>query len=328
MDKNLNILIIILLFFTNCSKDYNPLSIQNNSNFSIYLLKDSNITFQEAEKSKLNDLILNDVPWLSINQISMYDFSTHNIYLKTSKDDLFEGMMNNNHIFKDFLVKPFVLIAGNQRIYLGSFISSLSSIAFAGPHINDLDQIFYPSDVLVLNGCGYDERIDVRNDNRIRDALIIGNVYHAGLDVNLSEVGVIDNADTATVKYSFIITNNDKDDLFIPDPDLMGIELFHYYTNGIDFHSSDRDYYYSQYKKTVSPVPINSWRKDWFVRLNSGKSIERTVVLKGYPKFPQGTYDCSFIFSGPRKIDFNDRIEQDGRYWIGAVKSNTISFIL
>lgn len=319
--------IILLFIFTSCSKDDNPLSSQINSEFSIYLLKDQNITFQEAEESELNELVLNGAPWLNINDISMYDFSTHYIYLKTNKDKLFEGMMNDNHIFTDFLIKPFVLVAGNQRIYLGSFISSLSSVLCAGPHINDLDQLFFPSDVLVLNGCNFDEWNDMRNDSRIRDALIAENVYHAGLGVTLSEVEVIENSDTSTVRYSFTITNNDKDDLFIPDPELMGTGLFHYYTNGVNFWNSYH-HYDSQYKEKISPVPYGSWRSDWFVRLESGKSIERTVILEGYPKFSHGSFKCSFIFSGPRKIDLDDRIVQDGHYWIGEVKSNTLSIVL
>jgi len=316
-----SICLIVLTLLSSCSLDDDPI----NDEFSIYLLQNPSTNFQEAEEIGLNWVVLSDEAWLEIEDISLYDFSSHYISLKVDKESLFQGMLDEGHMF-NFLVKPFVIIAGEQRIAFGSFISSYSSIMTSGPHIYDLENLFLPSDILFIHRDGAAE-IDIRNDERIKDALIAGDVYHAGIKVELTAVEIIDNSDTATVRYSFVIKNNDSDNLFVPDPDLMGTDLFHYYTNGVELRDSDHHYYYSQYKITSPPEPHDSWDTEWFVKLETGASISRSVELKGYPQFPDGTYNCYFKYAGPSKIALGDRIIQDGRYWIGETETNNIALV-
>jgi hypothetical protein len=312
--------VVILFLFLSCSEDENPLIPPDDSDFSIFFLQDSNFTYLDVKNLDLDSLILGDTPWLNIDDVYMYDFSTHYIYLKGTKDRLFENL-TTNIFFENFLIKPFVLIANNQRIYLGSLMSSHSSLGCAGPHIKDFDQILLPSDVIAINGCNFEGWIDQRSDDRIQKAFKAINGFHAGLEVILNEVLIVENSDTSTIKYSFSIKNKDTDDLFIPDPDLMGTELFHFYTNGPHMRSSTQHYYYSQYKKTIPPTPHDSWDKSWFVRLKSGESLNRTVFLKGYPRFERSTYSCTFYYSGPAKIEPIERSNKSGRYWIGRIET-------
>ena len=100
MKTYLSFFIINIFFLFSCSEKENPLIPPTHSDFSIFLLQDSNITFQEAENQGLNNVKLKNVPWLSINDILMYDFSTHYIYLNKNKESLFEDMIDNNHIFE------------------------------------------------------------------------------------------------------------------------------------------------------------------------------------------------------------------------------------
>ena len=227
--------IIILLIFSVCAKNKNPLSPSDISNFAIFLLKNPNITYQQVEEQNLDQLEIQTEPWLSSDDISMYDFSTHFIYLKNDKEPLFKDMVDDSYVFINFLLKPFVLVANHERIYSGCFISSLSSFACNGPNICDIEQLFYPTDIIPIHGCDIEGWDDARNDPRIKSALSELNLYHAGLTVTLNNVNIIENSDTSTIRYSFTIYNNDQDDLLIPDPDLMGSEFFHYYTNAIDF---------------------------------------------------------------------------------------------
>lgn len=309
------------MILSSCSLDDDPISDE----FSIYLLQNPITNFQEAEEIGLNMVVFEDEAWLDIEDISLYDFSSHYISLKIDKESLFQGMLDEGDMFS-FLVKPFVIIAGKQRIAFGSFISSYSSIMTSGPHIYDLENLFLPSDILFIHRDGAAE-IDIRNDERIREALIAGDVYHAGIKVELTAVEIIDNSDTATVRYSFVIKNNDSDNLYVPDPDLMGTDLFHYYTNGVELRDSDHHYYYSQYKITSPPEPHDSWQPDWFVKIESGASISRSIVLKGYPQFPNDAYSCYFKYAGPSKIALDDRVIQDGRYWIGGTETNSMTLV-
>ncbi len=309
----------LFVFVSSCSLDDDPIS----DDYSIYLLENSSTTFQEAEEIGLNEVELGDEPWLDIEDIYLYDFSSHYISLKIDKEPLFEGMLDEGNMF-NFLVKPFVIVADNQRIAFGSFISSYSSTLTGGPHIYDFENWFLPTDILRIHR-DFASDIDVRNDGRIEDALIAGNVYHAGIEVELIDVEIMDNSDTATVRYSFDIKNNDVDDLLVADPDLMGSELFHYYTNGVHFRGNDQSYYYSQYKEVSPPDPYDCWQSEWFVKIESGDKISRTVVLKGYPKFTNDTYRCYLYFSGPTRINLAERVVQEGRYWLGEVESNSVT---
>jgi len=314
-----SIFLSVLVLLSSCSQDDDPIQGQ----FSIYLFQNSSTTFQEAEDMGLNSVVLEEQAWLEIEDIALYDFSTHFMSLKVDKEALFQGMLDEGHMF-NFLVKPFVLVAEDQRIALGSFLSSYSSLMSSGPHIYDMDQIILPADILALQGDGAAD-IDLREDERIKAALIAGGVFHAGIHVALTDVEIIDNSDTATVSYSFLIRNDDSDDLYVPDPELMGTALFHYYTNGVDFRSSDGHYFFSEYKIIAPPEPYDRWDAAWFVKIGSGDSINRTVILRGYPHFPSDTYTCSFRFSGPSKIARDDRFVQSGRYWIGLIETNPMT---
>lgn len=326
--KRYLIFIISLLLSLVCTNNKNPFSPSDSSIFSIFLLEDPNITFHQAEEQNLNRLEIQNEPWLSSNDISMYDFSTHFIYLKNDKESLFKDMVDDSYVFNDFLLKPFILVANYERIYLGCFISALCSFGCTGPHINDIEQLFYPTDIIPIRNSDVEGWDDARNDPRIRSALSELNLFHPGLTVTLNDINIIENSDIAAIDYTFTILNNDQDNLLIPDPDLMGSELFHYYTNGIDFWSSNNDYYYSQYKEVIAPNPHDSWDPSWFSELKTNKSIQRTVYLKGYPKMPAGIYRGYFKYSGPYKIKRTERINQNCRYWLGDIKSNTITIIV
>ena len=321
------IFVLIACFTLSCSR--NPVAQKDEMDFAIYLLKDSELSYMEASECNLDTLEIESTPWLSLNDVEMYDFSTHYVYLSTPKERIFEGIVNEAGIFNGFLLKPFLLVAGQERIYLGEFVSALSSsLGGCCPHIDDMEQRIVASDILSIRGCNIQGMPDVRKDSRIATVLSKNKVFHAGISVELKSVEVIDNTDTASIVYSFKITNNDKDDLFIPDPDLMGTELFHYYTNGVLFLSDDNHYYFSQYKRTIEPTPYDSWKSEWFSKLQSQDSLLRTVHLKGYPQLPSGQYRCEFVFSGPEKIEKNARIYNNCRYWIGEVNSNEIQMVI
>ncbi len=82
--------------------------------------------------------------------------------------------------------------------------------------------------------------------------------------------------------------------------------------------------YDSSYKQFTSLSPIDRWEPEWFTKINSGDYIEREIELKGYAKLPAGNYLCQFKYSGPTKIEKEERYLFDGRYWLGEVNTNTI----
>ena len=78
----------------------------------------------------------------------------------------------------------------------------------------------FPEDVMHISRA-WSDGDDRRDNSRLKDALIALGLYHAGISINLKSVNIVDNSDTATVEYTFEITNKDQDSLFVIDPDKM-----------------------------------------------------------------------------------------------------------
>ena len=102
--------------------------------------------------------------------------------------------------------------------------------------------------------------------------------------------------------------------------------MFHCFTNGLTFQNIEtKKVYEPRWRKYVAPPSLDYWSPDWFIKLESGHSIQRTVILKGYPNFPTGEYIFQFNYdcqtSGMEK---EVRELADGRYWLGPTRSNIL----
>ncbi len=325
MNKIYLTVLVSILTLLGCDTNKNPAAPSPYYDFSIYMLKDTELELQDIANTNIYRLALQDKPLISKDDIVMYDFSSHMIYLNKSKKEIFKDIIGDTPMFTNFSTKPFVVVCGNERIYTGALFSTASSIAHVGVSILDLDVFFLPDDMLqISNSTRYDDPIDPRNDERVQHALQNCGLYHAGLEIKLQNVTVVENADTSTISYQFKLTNNDSQTLLVPDPDKMGTDLFHYFATGLDFSNDEtQQYFYASLKKSLYPGPYNTWDATWFTELKSGASLERSVVIKGFPQIPPGEYRCAFNYSGPQAITKEERSIQNTRYWIGNIAANT-----
>lgn len=310
---------LLLIVLGSCHKDSNPTGPSIPYEFSINLLEDSTITVDSALQVGLSQLKVSEKPWLSGKDIQYYDFSSHCIYLKAQRDSLFPNLVNGQFP-GSWWAKPFVVLASGQRRYLGVFHSGFLSKDWTLPYIEDWQNILrYPKDIIYISWIYLlDADEDKRNDPVIRETLRQLNILHPGIAVSFDSVAITRTFDSSTVTYAFSISNNDDDDLYLPDPDLMGSALFHYYNTGPEIvNSTGTNVYRSTHKSVVNPQPFNSWKSEWFVRLRSRATIKRVISLSGYPYIPPGDYACEFQYSGPVNIEQNQRLLADGRYWIG-----------
>ncbi len=316
----------ILVLSLSCSHDRNPVYPNDGSNFAVYFLKDESLTTADVVHRPLADLELTATPWFDAGDLAFYDFSTHCLYLKNDKTTLFENF-ERGHFEPVLMNKPFVVTAGGERCYLGSIHSGALSTMPPGPHMNELDVWYFPKDVLHFSRHRA-SREDVRSDPRVRDELMRANLFHGGLRLELNSVTVLQGADISTVQYRLTLRNNDRDALYVIDPDRMGSELFHYYTNGVMFARENQPSIWAEHKTVTAPSPHDSWQPSWFSRIESGQSIQRTVTLRGYPSIPRGQYVCHLTYSGPTRIERAQRSLNDGRYWIGEIESNSLEVIV
>jgi len=295
---------------------------EHNDVFSIYLLAEN---LEGELPDDLDKLKLQEEPWLSIEDIDYYDYSTHYIYLKKDKASLFgEGLQNQMSSAKS---SDFVVVADDERCYLGRFHPPFSSQMPMTPIISDYPGFeLSPEDVIrIANSFRPDGSADLRDAPRIRDALSTAGKLSLGVSVTLSDVKVISRDGITDVSYTFTITNESDESLYVPDPDKMEAGLFHYYTGGITLAGSEvYQIVLSAYDSSEAPQPHDSWDASWFTRLDSHESMERTLTFDSDQIVSEGNYSCSFRYSGPSRIEKEARTLSDGRLWIGTVESSPI----
>ncbi|NSW91749.1 MAG: hypothetical protein HPY74_13955 [Firmicutes bacterium] len=130
----------------------------SNGRFAIYLVKDADT--KVAVEKGINNLELEDTPIITEKDIKSYNWSEHSF--ETSEDVLNRiPSVPVNGI-------PFVVVVDGERIYIGAFWTSLSSISTQLPVINIMEKPFsinlgYPVE--------YEHSVDIRNDNRIYNVL-------------------------------------------------------------------------------------------------------------------------------------------------------------
>ncbi|AJS58544.1 hypothetical protein [Paenibacillus sp. IHBB 10380] len=111
------ILNVILFLIVGCNNGNKERAVNE---FSIYLVKDLSTT--EAMSKKLDDLPLETIPVLTDKEIRTYNWTEHEFTMK-------EGISLEEKLEVKVPAggKPFVVVVGNERIYLGTFWSHLSS---------------------------------------------------------------------------------------------------------------------------------------------------------------------------------------------------------
>jgi len=120
---------------------------------------------------------LADSPVIAASDIISYDFSKHAMVLKSGTVARISKALGGT---PGALVAgvPFVVLAHGQRVYLGVFVSTASSRAFAVPTIYLDRQVLdatLPKDMVIIGGpfasSTGERRPDPRGDERIKTAL-------------------------------------------------------------------------------------------------------------------------------------------------------------
>jgi hypothetical protein len=317
--------ITCLVLLNSCGKNNNPVEPpvkEELADFGIYFLKDTTITIQKVLKGNLADFELASKPWIGKDDIDFYDWSSHCIYLKKDKSK-FYPTLNYLQFPKSWDNRPYVVVANKKPCYV-NYIATLSSVyLFDIPLISFYEVQAYPLDVITSELADYVHYLDMRNNDTVKTTLIRNGLYHAGLEMYFDPEKPIKiiNGDTASVEYNLCFKNNDVDNLYFFDPDKAGVKIFHFYTNGPVLLGNGY-MYESDYKKTQIPT---TWDSNWYTLIKSGELIKRTVLLKGYPYIPNGTYTVKMQYSCPPGIEKDIRITSSGRYLLGRNISNLIT---
>ena len=314
-------LLIITLFYQ-CSDKKNPVYPYEESGIAFYFLKNTNLSIQVALQNDINTLKTQSKPWLTSDDISIYDYSTHLIYLKGDKENFIPNLENQNN---SGLI-PFILKVKNKAVFVGALYTKSISYLPPCPTIQGFTAFeeLYPHDVIQLINMfyGISDSTDVLSDENFKQALIQSSIYHGGISVELDSIAIVENSDTSTINYTFTYKNNDVDDLYLLDPSLIPADVFHCFSSGILFRDKNGNSIMPIYQE---PCPLDhpyNFNPSWFTKILSKEKLVRTVNLKGYPNIPPGPYNCNFYLMCMFQIELSQRYLAGTRYWIGRLISN------
>jgi len=295
--KNLFFLLIIFIFSSCIDDDVDYRKEGDGTQINIFLVKDYQIE-PEQTKVELTNLELENVPWLKHADIEFYDWSSHIFYLNNEKE-------RAKYSGKYFLVK-----ADNEPLFLGYFISPLSSSMLYFPSILAWDNMFLPNDVAKIGGFGNFHKKDMDSNVKFKKSMENAGLLKKGIEVDLID---LKRKNSTTLKYSFKVTNLDTESIYILDPDKMGSSRFHYYTNGVNIQKDSKYFWPNDFDST----PSDKINLSWYHKLAPGSSVTRTVSQNGYTNLPTGEVKASFVFPGASLKKSGEWRKSDGRIWLG-----------
>jgi len=261
-----------------------------------------------------NDTNLNDSKFkvefsdgnvITENDLLFYDSSTHFLFLK--KDFDFNQSISGFYVFVD-----------NDTIYQGIIHSCVLSTPPLSPFFIT-DCFHYGNDIIEI-GC-YTESNDLRNDQRIINALENSGLLHHGLSCNINSIKVNSFNDFSEVICKITLKNNDNINYYILDPEKMGELDFNYFTGGLLFQNIETKVR-SFLRWSISNPNFGNLTLNDFSILKSDSGVTYTFKSSDYYKMDKGIYKARFSFCGTKgntsKFNLN---QKDGRIWVGSVPS-------
>ncbi len=309
------ILIGLLLF--GYSRDFS--NTPSDTSFAIYRLQDKRISASEVLDTPLAELELAEFPWLTANDLSLYDISSHVMVLRHKKRSDFLGSPMDTPLGN----KPFVVVAGGERLYMGYYRHPASSWAGMMPSINSVADFMFGPAIITINAWNF-QGVDGRSDPRLVSALKSSGLYHGGIEVTLQKVEVVSNRDSAVLRADVTLVNRDSEALWAPDYQKMGTDTLVYFGNGV-LLEQDNHRFMPRPELTTEITDI--WDFSNFVRLAPNERLQQTWEIDNYPSL-KGEYLAGIRFSSPLPWKKTDVYKNGARIWLGATESNRISLVV
>lgn len=261
----------------------------------------------EGLSMKIGDKVV-----LTASEIDYYDLSTHFIYLK-----------GTNSFLTDKLVRDsFQIYANGAEIYKGTFHSWYMSSLPLGPSIYT-PVMFYEDYIVPVTFSYYFDLdgkkvppVDPRSDPRIISALKSLNQLHEGLQGEIQSV-LFNSGGKVSLELELI--NNDSFNYYYPDPEKMGMGLFHYFTNGLHLWNTTYTKSYENHVQHVQPDPWDSWQMNWLSLIRSHEKKTIWIHYTNFDPISSGSYKLNFSFPGLSHVEKAELVQRNGRIWLGEL---------
>lgn len=291
---------LLALLIISCSDDHLEKGTSDN-NFNIYLV-DQNEESLSSDEIDIEALKLERKAWVKSEDILFYDWSAQVFYL------------NKEVSKKDNSGKRFVVANGNNRIFHGIFWPMHLSSFPSAPSIMPEDDWWSPKDLVRFNVFGFMHSDELYENEAFKAELIDAGLFKEGINVEITE---LKRKSATTLAYTFQIRNLEDQNIYVLDPDKMGIERFHYHTNGPGIQQGDH-YFWPDNFDSESTDEIE---ESWYKKLGPGESMTRTIDFDAYSMIPLGRVKVTFRFPGSNLLQTGAWKKPDGRIWIGGYTS-------
>ncbi|MCU0460080.1 MAG: hypothetical protein MUE37_13440 [Bacteroidales bacterium] len=246
---------------------------------------------------------INDIEFKA-EDISMYDSSTHILYLKRSHSEL-----------EDIETGRFGFYDRGEAVLMGSIQPGYSSFMPSTPVIMSFPFMFQ-SFALRIESWGNNNQSIINNPDLMR-LLKRHGLLHSGLAVT----AVPPEISGTEMSFTLTVTNNDESVLLILDPAKTGQGLFRYFSNGlylIDPLSNDE--VFADNIPHTAPEPFDSWSTSWLTGIQPGESRSFTFNYTLTTVPAPGVYKVVFEFPGlSYQISSEDLYQGSSRIWLGDV---------
>jgi hypothetical protein len=133
------------------------------STFAIYTLQDTTLTVADAATRDLDGLVLQPTPFLTEADLASYSWSEHSFSVTPAMRSRLETL--GAKPYKSAGI-PFVVLVGDERVYLGAFWYGYSSSYPRVPYV-----VLPPMGTLKLRVPAAGEVADPRGDRRVHESL-------------------------------------------------------------------------------------------------------------------------------------------------------------
>lgn len=253
-------------------------------------------------------ITLRDTLLVQYNDIEYYDSSSHLIYLK------------KNVSYAEYLAGTFKVYVDGVEIYSG-FHGIFPGLAPRGPNLTINEYTINLDFASYIDSLGNNVP-DPRSDPRIIESFKKFNQFYEGLSCKIDTI-IFSSSNHVTMELD--LANNDAINYYYLDPDKMGNNLYHYFTNGLttwDF-TNNKCFYFYNIDSVERPVPWNKWEKDWLSLIKGKEHKKISISYSDFEPLAPGEYNMSFSFPGlhPYQIDKSDFEQENGRIWLGNLSA-------
>ena len=267
------------------------------SDINIYIVKEGQLEIHQSDIN-LDLLELEWKPWIKDSEIEFYDWSAHAFYLNKEVN---KGQHSGKH---------FVVTSGEKRLFAGVFFPMFMSSFPSLPSISPEDSFFSPKDVVRFGNFGTFRPGKLDENIEFKAELLSAGILREGINV---EITGLKKVNSTTLKYTYVVKNQELGNIYILDSNKMGAKRFHYYTNGVSLSKDESYYWPSNFQYTAS----EKIELDWYYKLGPGRSITRTVEIDGFSSLPSGKVKATFSFPGANLKETKEWKKSDGRIWLG-----------